>query len=653
MSQPDNPNRLVALTPLRPSGAPTPEKAAQSATDAPAALAGGTNLARFTGIASEKDGAKEELKALDLLRVFQRLFPGKTVTNTKSNSETLVSCFNSSGHSNGDRNPSMSINNSKNTYTCFGCETSGDILDMVAYKQGYADSLQRCPSEQVHQAVYDASSLLGLGWEFHEVDGKYYRGPARNSSNNILHLPAGMVSDEPVVQLPIPEPEIENLRPLDWRNLLENDTAPRAYMEIVTTDDVAEEYHFWNIMVLVGLMLGRNATFRDGTPVQANLFVCLNGPTSAGKSRSMGYVKRLIASDELKFDPDDAFSDGVKVIHGPGSGEALTRAFQHESPDPAQQNLTPLIPGQPKPKRQPIQMISHPVRGFVQYEEMTTIVKKASSETSTIKPMMIELYDGGLSIGGETVSQGSHVAEKPFGSILTSIQPGVLESLFGGTDDGISGFLNRWLFIPGVHKKSRPLTEYVDVDPVIPYLVEIRDWAEDLHRQGGMMEFAYATELDRFTAFYESKLRDIRDTNGLQRIDLVYKKLILLGCAIYHEDHITERALEFAEYLIEWLIESNKFQKVEKLDSTKSKRMMERIKEILLKSGQKGIAVSQLAQRATKPKEFNEDDFRSAYAYMIKHQIAVEPQDEVGKKFAFDGHIYFANREKIIKEYKK
>ena len=46
-----------------------------------------------------------------------------------------VSCY-GVGHSHGDRNPSASINLTRGRYKCFGCDLSGDAVDLVMQETG-------------------------------------------------------------------------------------------------------------------------------------------------------------------------------------------------------------------------------------------------------------------------------------------------------------------------------------------------------------------------------------------------------------------------------------------------------------------------------------------------------------------------------------
>ncbi|AOE44515.1 hypothetical protein SEA_JUMBO_1 [Gordonia phage Jumbo] len=610
MTDPSDGRRFTALTPRSDQ-----QKQPEPASAGTAALAGGTTLAQFKGNAgtTQKDGAKEELKGIDLLKVYGRLFPGKTVLNTRG-TETQVSCFNENGHSNGDRNPSMSINTATNVFKCFGCEAGGDIFNLIAYKQGYARADTSCPADKLHQAVYDANKLLNLGWEFHQAsDGNWYRTQdhqKNRSKTNVVQFPAGFAAEEPVVQgahrdsenpydFGIESPEDMFVPELPWRDFLDNGTGMREYLELVSQDDIAEEYHFWNFMVLLGLLIGRDVTFADSPPVHGNIFVCLNGATSAGKSRSMGYIKRLMAHDDIKFDKDDPFTDGIKRVVQPGSGEVLTKSFIHESDDPASSVPPALTPGVKAPRVQKKKVV-HPVRGLIEFEELSALITKADNKGSTIKTTLIEIYDCGMTVGGSSLSHGSYEADLPFGSVLSSVQPEVLETLFSGTNDAASGFLNRWLFIPGNHKKRQALIKPIDLDPIVPYLVDIRTWASDMKtHNGGTVEFARVNERDRFLAFCDQYIFPKEHINGLQRVHLLYKKLTLLACALYKTDHITDQALDLAERLVQWIVDVNGGQSIAALAESSDERHQKAIMKNIVKSGREGITPSVLKQRVS------------------------------------------------------
>lgn len=650
-ADPARPN-LVAL---RPRGT------AQAAPVAKAAGTGGTNLSQLKGTGSQntKDGAKEELKSIDLVKVYRRLFPGKEVASTRG-TETQVSCFNKHGHANGDRNPSMSINTSLNVYKCFGCEIQGDVIDMIAHRMGYESaSTGRCPENMVHKAVFDANNLLSLGWEFHQAtDGNYYRTQAHQKAQlaKVLNLPTGHVLNKPDntplnpapgINLPDDLDEDGKVEPLDWRNLVENDTALRVYMELVSQDDIAEEYHFWNFMLLLGLLIGRDAAMADSPLVYGNLFVCLSGPTSAGKSRSMSHIKNLVSRDELKFDEDDAYSDGIKRIKQPGSGESMTKSFIHESPDPAAQNpgIAPLTPGGVPQKRskQAVPKVSHPVRGLIEFEELASLVAKSDNRGSTIKTSLIEIYDCGPSVGGTSLAHGSYEAFGAFGCVLSSVQPEILNTMFSGTDDSASGFLNRWLFIPGNHKKRAALGKTIDLDPVVPWLVEIRDWAADMKNSGGKLDFAYSAQSARFVNFCDTVIFKHDHINGLQRLHLLYKKLTLLACALYHEDHITDRALDLAESLIKWIIKINGSQEIDKLDVHTDDKYQGRITQFLQKAGIEGLPPSVLKQRVQKGMKgvFVARDYEYIKNSMINDDLVVMFQPEGSrKKRLIDGDTF-------------
>lgn len=70
----------------------------------------------------------ERIKATPILEVATKLcLPVK-------NKKTY--CYNKGGHKNGDRNPSLSFDTTRNRYKCFSCQEAGSVLDLVMNIQG-------------------------------------------------------------------------------------------------------------------------------------------------------------------------------------------------------------------------------------------------------------------------------------------------------------------------------------------------------------------------------------------------------------------------------------------------------------------------------------------------------------------------------------
>ncbi|PCJ53004.1 MAG: hypothetical protein COA79_23120 [Planctomycetota bacterium] len=98
----------------------------------------------------------EKIKRCDIVQVAVSL--GLPVKSNKTN------CFNSSAHSNGDRTPSLSFDLETNRFKCFGCNISGDVIDLVAtYKSvnfksaveylGGQDTLKKLPVKKINNPV--------------------------------------------------------------------------------------------------------------------------------------------------------------------------------------------------------------------------------------------------------------------------------------------------------------------------------------------------------------------------------------------------------------------------------------------------------------------------------------------------------------------
>lgn len=177
----------------------------------------------------------------------------------------------------------------------------------------------------------------------------------------------------------------------------------------------------------------------------------------------------------------------------------------------------------------------------------------------------------------------------------------------------------------------------------MPWLVEIRDWAADMKSSGGKLDFAYSSQSSRFVNFCDTVIFKHDHINGLQRLHLLYKKLTLLACALYHEDHITDRALDLAENLVHWIIKVNGSQEIDKLDVRTEQRYQERITQFLQKSGIEGMPPSVLKQRVRKGMKnaFNERDYEYIKNSMINDDLVVIFQPEgSSKKRLIDGDTF-------------
>lgn len=334
---------------------------------------------------------------------------------------------------------------------------------------------------------------------------------------------------------------------LDWRSFVPEHTPLRRYLDLVCTDDSPEEYHFWNFMSLIGLVCGKKVFLPDTKPVYGNLLTCIIGRTGQQKSRSEGFVADLLER-ALPFNEKDHFTNGIKVIKNPGSGEYLAAQFLHEVPDPA---TAPNQRGKQKMLRNP------GVKALIRWPEMATMVGKSAGKGSIIQQTVIELYDVPKHIGGGSLTNGAYGADNPFGSVATTTQLKAIRNLVS-TDDAASGFLNRWLFIIGRSKTFQPFGEIIDVSPLVPDVKAMNDWAEakfrDNHGWHQMTNGPHgsAQAAADFLTNVAFPLQ-MHESEMLARSVLTFKKLILLFSANMMEDKVSIAAVEQAKVAFMYL----------------------------------------------------------------------------------------------------
>lgn len=576
------------LASLRADHAPTPPAPAP----APAAAAFDPNLG---------DGVKPELKRLALLPIYRAWF-NPVAERGGTGNEVNLSCFNSDFHASGDKHPQFGINTATNLYHCHACNVSGDIIDLAAVRWGLASGPDwKCPDDRVHEAVKFAGEEL-LGYSFQQTPGGWQKVPEwrgvtqpapqthaiapvhpqaqvnypgiPDSSSGFVGVPEIGVATgfagppmPPMTPPSLPGPpawkppvlseeDVEEARlwnaefALDWRSFVPTGTPLRSYMELVTIDDTPEEFHFWNFMSLIGLVMGKKVFTPDTKRVYGNLLTCIIGRSGQGKSRAEEFIHDLI-SESAPFDREDQYTTGIKVIKNPGSGEYLASEFCHEVPDPMAPPNTP-------PKH--VQMLRNPsVKALVRWPEMATMIGKSQGKGSIIQQTVIELYDVPRHIGGGSMTNGAYGADNPFGSVATTTQLKALRKLVS-SDDASSGFLNRWLFIIGQSKARQPRGKIIDIDPIVPQVRRLQEWVERMNRErfgaldlddrpGGSGELYDSIILSKVIPLEEDP------SEMLSRAVLTFKKLVLLFSANMMETVISREAIAQAEIAFNYLMD--------------------------------------------------------------------------------------------------
>jgi hypothetical protein len=438
-----------------------------------------------------------------------------------------------------DKDPSAWLNTEKNTWFCGGCQEGGDVYDIAAYNLGMP-----VPGYKTGAAFHELRRKMAesMGYTFVSAPGLSSPIPvapeAEPEAGQEPEATAAVVaiSDDLDADSDDWDDELIEFPTFDWRSIMQPQTFLDAYMRATHVDDVPEEYHLWNGLLALGLSVGRDVILYDRVPVYGNLFLCLLGNTGDGKSRSFSHLRRLLRT-ALPHKWDEPGSKGTHFVGTPASAEVLIHNFSKPVLDPAD------------PKR-----ISHyaPVRGLVEFNELSALTGRTSRQGNVLKPTLMEFYDMAPTVTTSSMTTGKKEAEQPFASVYTSTQPRALKELMRKSDSD-SGFLNRWIFASGQPKQRIAIGGIkIDTTPAVKPLQDIAGWA------GFGKEITWDAEAaELFTSFFHSTLHPAqqRDRQGfLTRLDLTMKKLILLLTVNIQQNsvpkEIVEQVISMYPYLI-------------------------------------------------------------------------------------------------------
>lgn len=481
---------------------------------------------------SEEDRAMDKvIERIDILEAYRR-WCGKMNPQPRTGQVEgiKISCP-IPGHR--DANPSAWINTDKQTWFCGACEQGGDAHDLAAYHFGYD-----VPEYKEGSTFHDLRRQMAedFGFSFTKLPGGV----------TVVSAPEPESGDEEpveaeVIELYEDEDDEWIIPELDWRPLVAPDTFLDSYMKATILDDVPEEYHFWNGLLALGFALGRDVRLFDLVPVYSNLFICTLGHSGSGKSKARYHLDALL-SEALPHEWSNPNSKGVRKVSAPGSAEVLIHNFEKPVPDPA------------NPKRVAYYA---PVRGLIDFNELSSLIGRASRQGNVSIPTLMQFYDMEGVITTSSMSHGSKEAHQPFASALTTTQPRALRNLLSKTDAS-SGFLNRWVFVPGRDKQRFAIGGVrVDMTPAIKPLQDILGWAASF-MSDEYVQWSPTAE-KRFTEFFHEtmmpdKKRDQSDM--ITRVDLLLKKLILLFTANEMKKVVPLNAVESAIACYDYLVES-------------------------------------------------------------------------------------------------
>lgn len=498
----------------------------------------------YEGASPEKTQIDEILDKVGIIQAYNQWCAKSKVHVRPGQKESIKVRCPRPGHV--DNRPDAWLNTEKNLWHCGPCEQGGDMYDIAAYhfglsvpgykaefpklkklmaeSMGYLEMQQPGKRETILYKPDTVAEAIALGIE----------KPALAVVPPIAVPPLASVTminaDAAAAQPELPEVQLK----LDWREIVEPNTFLDVYMHQCIIDDAAEEYHFFNALLTIGLAVGRDVKLFDTNPVYGNLLVCLLGKTGDRKSRSFGHTKRLL-SRALHFDPNDDFPTGVQYSGNVASGEALINIFQKPVYDPVNPKIITTYA---------------PVRGLVNFEEFSALAARASRPGNTLKDTIISFYDADPYISTSSMTHKTVTATDAFCSIFATTQPESLKGLMTQSDT-TSGFLNRWVFIGGTSKPIVPIGGVVvDIEPCIEPLQDIHVWRPP---HGEITWSEEAAKL--FTKHFHSKTNPAKDDAPmLARLDLLEKKLILLLCINGKHPVVTEdivrRVILMHEYIV-------------------------------------------------------------------------------------------------------
>jgi hypothetical protein len=454
-----------------------------------------------------------------------------------------------------DHDPSAWLTPQKGLWHCGACETGGDWIELAAAVMGYRTSRGWNDRKGDWPKFRDELALL-FNWKDPEpepIEIKIEQTLTENTNSPTEIDPVSGVTERSVPTIPFDsKPSMGERLPvstvnsgLDWRSIFSTDTFMHAYLTAVTVDDVPEEFHFASGLMALGMALGRTVTLQDNPPVYGNLYACVIGQSGSGKSKASIYLRQVLAG-ALPYDRSDPMNNGAKVIANPGSGEVLYEHFSRPIKDPSNDKKVAFF---------------KEVRGLVLYPELAGLTGRAARTGATLKASLIELYDCPPDFEISNRTHGATHGEMPYGSLLTSTQPGAISELVSNKDDK-AGFLNRFIFLTGTPKARFALNEIeMDLQAASDLLHMIHRWGEAVFGTGGRIQWE-ADARREWSEFFRNVIEPDQANAAndmLGRVDLLMKKLILLFAANKTEETVSPATVREACSLYQYFVESYGF----------------------------------------------------------------------------------------------
>lgn len=353
--------------------------------------------------------------------------------------------------------------------------------------------------------------------------------------------------------------------PLDFRALVPDGTFLHKYCITLVPSSSPDEWNFWNGVAGLSVAVGKRIGLRDTVkPVYSNLYVCLLGETTAGKSVAKSFILDLIRKT-MPWIANDPTNTAPRLVVGAASGEKLIDKLRNEIKDPAK-------PGSV------LEVLR--VAGLVEYDELATVMAKSSGPSSNFIPILQGLFDGYGPVESSSFTTGDKIAPDPFATMLTSTQPSMLQRLVG-REHIDNGFMNRFVFAPATGKiipKEQMLGgEAISVDPAGPYLRGVHEWA--VANEGEVVGWDRAA-LNLGRDWLHDVVHPNKTNNGdnklIQRTDLMMKKLMLIFTLNMRQSSVTVEAVQAAMQVYPYLMDSYRILD-KSLTSTESSELREKI----------------------------------------------------------------------------
>lgn len=520
-------------------------------------------------LSAEEIALDHEIQAIGIIGAYNRWVGKGHIDAATYRNEAKVRCPNPAHP---DNDPSAWLNKDKQLWHCGSCAMGGDNWDLAAWHFGYpVPGYRKDPAgfrelrEKIAGELGYSKYTTSAGTFLSRTPPPVDPDPQENDESATEDEPPPSVAKSNVVQLHIVEEEdyAASVGPMvpsiDWRSLVTPDTFLWAWMEETTKDTCPETFHFWTGMMALGFGVGRNRVLLDNPKVVPDIFVCLTGPSGTGKSRAKAHLKNALVQ-ALPFDPSDPLPTGTKLGGTPGSGEAAVDTFVHKIEDPSSPSAV---------------QANWPIRVYLEFDEMSSLVARGSRQGSSLKPQLMEIYDAPYSISSNSRGAGNAFALQPFGQVMTTTQNRSIREVVGAKDDA-AGFINRWVFVTGPRKKQKAINTHItDYTEPVKYLKGIHNWAMT-PKDVTFTPSALAAFEDFYEEVFALKDKTEESTAIFNRIDLLLKKLILLFAINERTELITEEHVTKLKELYPYLLETYGVVQVA-LQTTESSELENRI----------------------------------------------------------------------------